>query len=173
MLGHTPYMALLVTGGAGYVGSHTVRMLVEHGRQVVVLDSMECGHRSAVTGADLVVGDVRDIEVVRRLVRDFRVDGVIHFAGYKAPGESMSKPHRYFDNNVSSTLQLLEVLAQENVRRIVFSSSCAVYGAPTDLPVRESHPLNPQSPYGESKQIVEQMLKWFDVCHDVHYVSLR
>src|SRR3954469_12854765 len=166
-------MTVLVTGGAGYIGSHTVRLLVEQGRGVVVLDNMEFGHRSAVLGADLVVGDTRDSALVERLVRERGVDAVIHFAAYKAPGESMEDPGRYFDNNVAGTRSLLAALTATGVRRFVFSSTCAVYGTPSVVPVDESHPLGPESPYGESKLMVERMLHWYDVCHDLRSVSLR
>src|SRR3954454_19447968 len=166
-------MTVLVTGGAGYIGSHTVRLLVEQGRDVVVLDNMEKGHGAAVLGADLVVGDTRDSALIERLVRERGIDAVIHFAAYKAPGESMEDPGRYFDNNVAGTRSLLAALTATGVRRFVFSSTCAVYGTPSVVPVDESHPLGPESPYGESKLMVERMLHWYDVCHDLRSVSLR
>src|SRR4051812_44743390 len=148
-------MAILVTGGAGYIGSHTVRLLVEQGEDVVVLDSMEFGHQSAVIGADLVEGNIRDGALVRKLVGERGVDSAIHFAAYKAAGESMERPERYFDNNVAGTLDLLNALHDAGVRRFVFSSTCAVYGTPANVPVDESEPLRPESPYGESKLMVE------------------
>lgn len=166
-------MSVLVTGGAGYIGSHTVRLLCEQGRDVVVLDSLEYGHRSAVLDAPLVVGDIADAGLVTRMVADHGVDAVVHFAAYKAAGESMEQPGRYFANNVSGTNLLLEALHSAGVDRVVFSSSCAVYGTPSQLPVDESHPLGPESPYGESKRIVEQLLAWYDACHGVRSVSLR
>ena len=173
MVGQTGRMTVLVTGGAGYIGSHTVRLLVEQGRDVVVLDNMEFGHKSAVLGADLVVGDTRDSELVGRLVRDRGIDAVIHFAAYKAPGESMEDPGRYFDNNVGSTGSLLAALTAAGVRHFVFSSTCAVYGTPSIVPVDEDHPLGPESPYGESKLMVERMLHWYGVCKGLRSVSLR
>lgn len=166
-------MTILVTGGAGYIGSHTVRLLREQGRDVVVLDSLELGHRAAVLDAPLVVGDIADRELVGRVVAEHGVDAVVHFAAYKAAGESMEKPERYFANNVAGTNALLDALGRAGVRRIVFSSSCAVYGTPTQLPVGEDHPLGPESPYGESKRMVEQMLAWYDACHALRSVSLR
>jgi UDP-glucose 4-epimerase len=167
------FVALLVTGGAGYVGSHTVRALVERGREVVVLDSMEFGHRSAVLGAELVVGSVGDSALVASILRDYDIEAVIHFAGYKKPGESVTDPFRYFWNNVGGSMKLLQSVAASQVERFVFSSTCAVYGNPLELPVKESHPLQPESPYGESKRMVEQMLRWFDACHGVRHISLR
>jgi len=156
-------MAVLVTGGAGYIGSHTVRTLRERGRDVVVLDSLEHGHEAAVLGVPLVVGDIGDRELLARVMADYRVDAVVHFAAYKAAGESVTQPGRYFVNNVGKTAVLLEALQSSGIGHIVFSSSCAVYGTPTVLPVDEDHPLNPESPYGESKMLVERMLAWLDL----------
>jgi UDP-glucose 4-epimerase len=166
-------MAILVTGGAGYVGSHTVRHLRQEGRAVVVLDNLEKGHRPALLGAPLVVGDIMDAELVRRTIAEYSVDAVIHFAGYKAAGESVSMPGKYFDNNVARTAILLRTLAEEGVGRFVFSSSCAVYGASDVLPVDENQATLPESPYGTSKLMVEQMLDWFDRGGLFRSVSLR
>lgn len=163
----------MVTGGAGYIGSHTVRMLRQRGREVVVLDSLEFGRADAVLGAPLVVGDLADADLVAKTVAEHGVDEVVHFAGYKAAGESMEQPERYFANNVGATNTLLHALARCGVDRFVFSSSCAVYGTPTQLPVSEDHRLHPESPYGESKRMVEQMLDWYGTCHGVRSVRLR
>jgi UDP-glucose-4-epimerase GalE len=166
-------MTVLVTGGAGYIGSHTVRLLRSLGRQVVVLDSMEFGHRSAVVDAPLVVGEISDRALVGRIVAEHGVDACVHFAAYKNPGESMEQPERYFGNNVAGSFALLEGLRESGVRRFVFSSTCAVYGTPESAPVSESAPLGPESPYGESKRMVEQMLSWYGPCHGLDSVSLR
>lgn len=166
-------MTVLVTGGAGYIGSHTVRALRNRGDDVVVLDSLEYGHREAVLDAPLEVGDIADAALVQRVVGDYGVDAVVHFAAYKAAGESMEVPERYFENNVGRTARLLAALHDLGVERIVFSSTCAVYGTPRTLPVDEQHPTGPESPYGESKRIVEQMLHWFDECHGMRSVALR
>lgn len=166
-------MSVLVTGGAGYIGSHTVRALRDEGRAVVVLDTLEYGHREAVVDAPVEVGDIADAELVRRIVDQRKVDEVVHFAGYKAAGESMSIPERYFDNNVARSLHFLDALCQGGVTRVVFSSSCAVYGTPHTLPVDENHSTGPESPYGESKLMVEQMLRWFAECRGLRSVSLR
>jgi UDP-glucose 4-epimerase len=166
-------MNVLVTGGAGYIGSLTVHLLRERGYNVVVYDSMEFGHRAAIGDTPLVEGDIADEALLTQVFRDHSIDAVIHFAAYKAAGESMEQPERYFQNNVCGTLALLRAMHGSNVRRIVFSSSCSVYGTPDKLPVSENNPLHPESPYAESKLMVEQMLKWFDVCHSLRYVSLR
>ena len=166
-------MTILVTGGAGYIGSHTVRLLRERGRDVVVLDTMEFGHRAAMAETPLVVGDVADREIVSRVIREYEVDAVIHFAGYKAAGESMEQPGRYFQNNVAGGAALLETLSQAGVERLVFSSSCAVYGTAESVPVSEDAPIHPESPYGESKAIIERFLDWYDRCLGLRSVSLR
>jgi UDP-glucose-4-epimerase GalE len=166
-------VSVLVTGGAGYIGSHTVRALRDAGTDVVVLDSLEYGHREAVLDAPLEVGDIADAALVTRVVDQHQVDAVVHFAAYKAAGESMEVPERYFENNVARSARLLAALQSAGVRRFVFSSTCAVYGTPRTLPVDEDHPTGPESPYGESKRIVEQMLRWFDECHALRSVSLR
>ena len=166
-------MRVLVTGGAGYIGSHTVRVLRDRGDQVVVLDSLEHGHRAAVGDTPLVVGDVRDQPLVRRVVADHQIEAAIHFAAHKAAGESMAQPGRYFDNNVAGTLHLLEALRAAGVRRFVFSSTAAVYGTPRALPIRETEEPRPENPYGESKLMVEQMLRWYDTGHQMRSVALR
>jgi UDP-glucose-4-epimerase GalE len=166
-------MAILVTGGAGYVGSHTVRLLSEQGHEVVVLDTLVTGHRSAVCGARLVVGDIRDDALVGQLVKEHDLTAVVHFAGVKVPHDSMRDPGRYFEDNVGATAKFLATLDRLGVRHLVFSSTCAVYGNPPSVPVCETHPLRPESPYGESKRMVEQMLAWFDRCRDFRSVSLR
>lgn len=166
-------MSILVTGGAGYIGSITVRLLGERGFEVVVLDTLEYGNRAAIGDVPLVVGDTRDETLLGRVIAEHDVDAVIHFAAYKNPGESMQQPERYFENNTCGTLGLLRAMQAAGVGNIVFSSTCAVYGTPKELPVAETNQLNPESPYGESKLMVEQMLKWFDVCHGLRYASLR
>jgi len=168
-----PAMTVLVTGGAGYIGSHTVRALRARDVDVVVLDSLEFGHTEAVIDAPVEIGDIADRALVARIVEQYGVDSVVHFAGYKAAGESMEMPARYFDNNVARSAALFDTLQATGVTRLVFSSSCSVYGTPTVLPVDESHPTGPESPYAESKLLVERMLHWFSECHGLRSVSLR
>lgn len=163
----------LVTGGAGYIGSHTVRALTSQNRNVVVLDTLEFGRPDAVIAADLVVGDIADTDLVSELCRSRRVDEVVHFAAYKSVGESMEQPARYWRNNVAGTIQLLEACVASGVRRLVFSSSCSVYGTPDVAPVTEAAPLAPQSVYAETKATIERVLRWYDVTHDLRSVSLR
>lgn len=167
-------MRVLVTGGAGYIGSHTVKVLRERGDFVVVLDSMEFGNRAAIGDTPLIVGNTRDEALVTRTLREHKIEAVVHFAAYKAPGESMTDPARYFDNNVYGTLGLLRGMTAATVKTFVFSSTCAVYGTPKNLPVNETNnELHPESPYGESKLMVEQMLKWYDECHGLRSARLR
>src|SRR5215470_2055044 len=138
-------MTVLVTGGAGYIGCHTVRALRAQGRDVVVLDTLETGYEAAVLGAPLVVGAIADAELVRRVVEEHGVDSIIHFAGYKNAGESVQNPAKYFENNVVGTARLLAALEGSPVKAFVFSGSCSVYGTPAVLPVAETAPLQPES----------------------------
>lgn len=166
-------MTVLVTGGAGYIGSHTARLLRDRGRDIVILDSLEGGHPDATLGAPLVVGDIADADLVRRTITEHGVDSIVHFAAYKAAGESMDDPGKYFGNNVAKTSALVDVARTVGVDKVVFSSSCSVYGTPRQLPVAEDHPFAPESPYAESKRIVEDMLRWYGVAHGTRSVSLR
>jgi len=151
-------VTILVTGGAGYIGAHTVRALREASREVVVLDTLERGNREAVIDAKLIVGDIADDALVAKICADYKVDGVVHFAAYKAVGESMTHPEMYWNNNVASTKKLLATLQRLNVKRFVFSSSAAVYGTPKTAPVNESAPTEPESVYAETKLAVENEL---------------
>jgi UDP-glucose-4-epimerase GalE len=166
-------MTVLVTGGAGYIGSHTVRHLREQGRDVVAFDSMEFGHAEALGDVPLVVGDVGDREAVADTVKRFDIDAVVHFAAYKSPAESMAKPQRYFGNNAAKSATLIETLSDAGVEHVVFSSTCAVYGTPEHVPVGEDAPVHPESPYGESKAMTEKVLSWYGRCLDLRSVSLR
>jgi UDP-glucose-4-epimerase GalE len=163
----------MVTGGAGYIGSHTVRQLRARGDEVVVVDTLEFGDRDSVGDTPLVVADIADQAAVAKVIEDHSVTAIVHFAAYKAAGESFEKPARYFHNNVAGTASLLDTAHRGGVSAFVFSSSCAVYGTPERVPVGEDTPIRPESPYGESKALVERMLHWYGVCHDLHSVSLR
>jgi len=164
---------VLVTGGAGYIGSHTVRLLRGSGRDVVVLDSLELGRADAVLDAPLVVGDIHDAALVERTCREHGVTAVVHFAAYKSVGESMAHPAKYWHNNIDGTVTLVEAAMAAGVREVVFSSSCSVYGTPAEVPVGESAPIAPESIYAESKAIVERILGWYGVTHGLRAVSLR
>lgn len=166
-------MKVMVTGGAGYIGSHIVQQLKKEGHFVVVYDSMESGVKKAIDDTILVEGDTADEALLGHTFQEYQIEAVIHLAAYKAPGESVAQPYRYFKNNVSGTLSLLEAMHRAGVQYIVFSSSAAVYGTPEAIPVREDAPLHPESPYGESKRMVEQMLGWYDKCHGLRSASLR
>jgi len=151
-------VTVLITGGAGYIGSHTARLLQEMGRDVVVLDTLEHGYRDAIDGIDLVVGDIADDRLVGKVCRKYDVESVIHFAAYKAVGESVSEPLRYYRNNVAASIMLVQTLLEHDVKHLVFSSSAAVYGTPDASPVNEDAPLRPQSPYAQTKADIEQFL---------------
>ena len=151
-------MTTLVTGGAGYIGSHTVRLLTSQGRDVVVLDSLELGDRSRIPGVPFIEADIADERAIEKACRKYGVQDVIHFAAYKAVGESMEQPLRYYNNNVAGSIALVHALLANGVERIVFSSSAAVYGNPDHVPVNEDAPLRPESVYAETKVHVERFL---------------
>jgi UDP-glucose 4-epimerase len=166
-------MAILITGGAGYIGSHTVKYLVEKNEEVIVVDNLQNGHQSAVTLAKFYKVDIRDKDKLRRVFQENNINSVIHFAAYSLVGESMEKPLEYFHNNVYGTMCLLEIMMEYNVKNIVFSSTAATYGEPTKIPISESNETNPTNAYGESKLMIEKLMKWFDFSYGIKYVSLR
>lgn len=166
-------MAVLVTGGAGYIGSHAVAALLEKGEEVVVVDNLYQGHREAVLGGKLYVGDLRDEAFLAQVFRENDIDGVIHFAANSLVGESMKDPGKYYHNNVYGTLCLLEQMQKAGVRRIVFSSTAAAYGEPERVPIDEYDRTQPTNAYGETKLAMEKMIRWFDVAHGIKSVSLR
>ena len=166
-------MRVLVTGGAGYIGSHTVAALHRSGHEPIVLDTLEHGHRSAIPGTTLVVGDAGDRGLVRELLTSEGIEAVIHFAARKSVPESIADPGLYFAANVGGSLELLRAMVDAGVSQLVLSSTCAVYGTPDESPVRESSSVGPENPYGESKLIVERMTRWFEVAHGLRTVVLR
>ena len=166
-------MKVLVTGGAGYIGSHTVRELKTRDYDVIVLDTLERGNKQSILDVPFVQGDVGNAERMDEIFQQEKPEGVIHFAAYKAPGESMSEPAKYFRNNVAGTLTLVETMLKHNCNALIFSSSCSIFGTPKQLPVTEDAPFGPESVYGESKLMVETMLRWFDKTSDLRSVSLR
>lgn len=169
-------MAILVLGGAGYIGSHMVDRLVETGQEkVVVVDNLVTGHRAAVhPDAVFYEGDLADQDFMRKVFKENPdVDAVIHFAAYSLVAESMEKPLKYFDNNTSGMVKLLEVMNECGVKYIVFSSTAATYGIPEEIPILETTPQNPINPYGESKLMMETIMKWSDKAYGIKYVPLR
>jgi UDP-glucose 4-epimerase len=165
---------VLVTGGAGYIGSVVGSELLRAGHEVVVYDNLSRGKRAAVPrGADLEVGDVADAGRLSQVLQAHRPEAVMHFAALIEAGESMQVPERYFRNNSANTLTLLECLLQHGPKRLVFSSTAALYGDPERIPIEETDPLRPTNAYGESKLLVEQMLAWLHRAHGLRYASLR
>ena len=164
---------ILVTGGAGYIGSHTAHHLLEQGHDVQVVDDLSKGYARNVSEGRLHVVNLHDAQSLDRLFGSFRFDAVIHFAAFIAVGESVREPERYFRNNVGGSLSLLDAMQRHGVRRLVFSSTAAVYGNPTRVPLTEDLPLCPVNPYGESKLMTETTLKWLDACSGLRYVALR
>jgi UDP-glucose-4-epimerase GalE len=162
-----------VTGGAGYIGSHTVRLLLDRGYDVVVVDDLSRGFKHNVPPGRLFRLNLAETDALTELMRQTAPDAVIHFAAFIAVGESMREPGRYFQNNVCGSLSLLNAMVQTGVRHIVFSSTAAVYGNPQASPILESFPIQPVNPYGESKVMVETLLRWFDAIHGMTGVTLR
>ena len=167
-------MAILVLGGAGYIGSHTALELVKSGRDVVIADSLVTGYNKAIPEkARFYQGDIRDFEFLDNLFQQEKIDAVIHFAAYSLVGESVANPLKYYGNNLYGTKILLEAMVKNNIDKIVFSSTAATYGEPENIPVLESDRTCPTNPYGETKLAVEKMFKWVAEAHGLRYVSLR
>jgi UDP-glucose 4-epimerase len=167
-------MAVLVCGGAGYVGSHAVAELVDRGYETIVADNLEKGHRAAVwPGGKFYKGDLRDAEFLDEIFAAHEIDTVIHFAAYSLVGESMENPMKYYENNVCGTLSLLKSMLKAGVKQIVFSSTAATYGEPVHVPLLESDPTDPINPYGETKLTVEKIFKWYDKAYGLKYAVLR
>ena len=169
-------LTVLVLGGAGYIGSHMVDRLVERGEEkVVVVDSLVTGHRAAVNpAAKFYQGDLADQDFMRRVFHENPdIDAVIHFAAFSLVAESMGNPLKYFDNNTAGMIKLLEVMNEVGVKRIVFSSTAATYGIPDSMPIHEDDPQRPINPYGESKLMMEKIMRWSDAAYGIKFVALR
>lgn len=167
-------MTILVLGGAGYIGSHAVDQFITEGFDVAVVDNLLTGHRKAVhPAARFYEGDIRNKAFMQSVFKKESIEGVIHFAASSLVGESMEQPLLYFDNNVYGTLVTLEVMHEYGVKRIVFSSTAATYGEPNETPITENMPASPKNPYGESKRMMENMMRWCDEAYGIRYVALR
>jgi len=166
-------MKVLVCGGAGYIGSHTVKSLLREGFEVVIFDNFSSGKEELVVGGEVIRGDLDDKEPIRRVFSTRKIEAVLHFASLIQVGESYLNPQRYYTHNLSTSLNLLEAMLEAGVKKIIFSSSAAVYGAPQEIPITESHPLNPINPYGHTKLFVERILQDYERAYDLKFISLR
>lgn len=166
-------MAILVTGGAGYIGSHTVVELISKGEEVVVLDNLRTGHREAVLGGTFVEGDLKDGALLDQIIQEHAIEAVIHFAASSLVGESVVKPLDYYENNLLGTHSLLSAMVRNGVKKIVFSSTAATYGEPKRIPIEEEDETQPTNPYGETKLAMEKMFRWCDAAYGVKSISLR
>lgn len=166
-------MSILVTGGAGYIGSATIKYLQSKGKEIVVVDNLQTGYRNSVDVDKFYKIDLRDMDSLDKVFKENEIEGVIHFAANSLVGVSMTDPYTYYDNNVYGTLCLLKTMMENDVKKIVFSSTAATYGEPKNIPILESDITNPTNPYGETKLTMEKMMKWFDYAYGIKYVSLR
>ena len=166
-------MNILVTGGAGYIGSHTVRLISGVGENVIVYDNLVKGHRDAVKGHEFVQGDIFDSELLSHTIKKYNIDAVIHFAAYSLVGESMDEPSKYYNNNFCGTLNLLDVMMKNDVKKLVFSSTAAVYGEPERVPVTEELSKNPTSVYGRTKLVMENVMQDYSRAYGLNYTALR
>jgi UDP-glucose 4-epimerase len=167
---------ILVTGGAGYIGSHTVKTVERSGYQVIILDNLVYGHQDLVEnclGAKLIVGDLKNRSLLDDLFSKYNIEAVIHFAAYAYVGESIVNPAKYYNNNVLGTLTLLDAMLAASVKKLVFSSTCATYGIPQQIPIPEDHSQNPINPYGNSKLMVEKILSDYSAAYNLNYVCFR
>ena len=166
-------MSILIIGGAGYIGSHTVKYFIEQNEDVIIVDNLLTGHKEAILSDKFYECDIRDKENLDKVFKENNIEAVIHFAANSLVGESMVKPYEYYHNNVYGMMCLLDVMKENNVDKIVFSSTAATYGEPKNIPILESDETNPTNTYGETKLAMEKMMKWFDNAYGTKYVSLR
>ncbi len=166
-------MKILVTGGAGYIGSHVVKLLGKKGYEILVLDNLSTGHKEAVLYEDLKVTDLSNKDELKQILQEFKPDAVMHFAAAIEVAESIENPAKYYRNNTVNTLNLLEAMIENGIKNFIFSSTAAVYGMPEEIPVKEDAPLAPINPYGQSKAFVEKILQNFNKAYGLNYVSLR
>lgn len=166
-------MNILITGGAGYIGSHTARLIEASGHKPIIYDNLSTGHSWAAESRTTIQADLADQSKIQEVLEQYHIEAVIHFAAHAYVGESVVQPRKYFRNNVASTLNLLNTMLDVGVKHIVFSSTCATYGLPEMLPISEEHPQRPVSPYGESKLFVERVLHWYAQAYGLRWVALR
>ncbi len=166
-------MAILVCGGAGYIGSHINKQLDAEGYETIVFDNLVYGHREAVKWGTLIQGDLRNMEDIERVFMQYNIDAVFHFAAYAYVGESVQEPEKYYYNNVVNTLNLLHVMRKHHCNKIIFSSTCATYGEPKSVPITEDMPQNPINPYGRTKLMIEQVFKDYATAYGLRFVVLR
>ncbi|MGC8746926.1 MAG: UDP-glucose 4-epimerase GalE, partial [Candidatus Saccharicenans sp.] len=166
-------MKVLVTGGAGYIGSHTVKELIKKGYEIIIFDNLSTGRKELVKGGQLIEGDLQSRESIKALFRSHSIQAVLHFAALMQVGESFLDPQKYYRHNLLTTLNLLEAMLEAGVKYFVFSSSAAVYGEPQYLPIDENHPLTPINPYGATKFMVERILEDYGRAYNLRYISLR
>lgn len=166
-------MRILVTGGAGYIGSHTVRLLLDRSHEVTVFDNLSMGHRQAAPAGNFVVGDLKDLDHLDHVLLINRIEAVVHFAASAFVGESVVNPAKYYQNNLVNTLNLMERMRRHDIRRIVFSSTCATFGTPDKLPITEETPQRPINPYGWSKLLIEQALTDYAAAYGLGFAALR
>lgn len=166
-------MNILVTGGAGYIGSHTCKALARHGHTPITYDNLSTGHKWAVRWGPLVVGDLCDSAHLAQTLREHAIEAVVHFAANSLVGESHRNPRKYYRNNLLNTLNMLDTMLDARVNRLIFSSTCATFGQPQSDTLDESHPQNPVNPYGETKLAIERALHWYATAHNFRYIALR
>lgn len=166
-------MAILVTGGLGYVGSHAVKMLMERGESVVSLDDLAFGHKEAASGSEIVVGDIGDKDLLRQIFSSHKIEAVMHFAAFADVGESVADPKKYYVTNVSKSLAMLDVMLEFDIEMMIFSSSAATFGEPKEIPIPEDHPKDPTNPYGRSKLMLEEILKEYEHAYGLRSISFR
>ena len=164
---------ILIVGGAGYIGSHVNKLLAKNSFKTVVFDNLVYGHREAVQWGEFVLGDLADRDQIRLCFRKYPIEAVMHFSAFAYVGESVVHPARYYMNNVANTLNLLEAMREANVRYFIFSSTCATYGVPQEIPIIEDHPQRPVNPYGRSKLMIENILEDYDKAYGIRHVNLR